>query len=90
MQIIVKRNLKDYDAWKTLVSTGNEKRKEMGSKGATVYRSSKDPNEVYLVFEWDDQQSFRDYFDLPEVHKALAESGTTEVTEISESFQLEA
>lgn len=90
MKIIVKRNLKDYNSWKNLVSTKNEDRAKMGSKGATVYRNAKDPNEVYLVFDWDDQKSYLDYFNLPDIQKALNETGTTEVIEVSESFNLEA
>jgi quinol monooxygenase YgiN len=90
MNIIVKRNLKDYASWKELVSTGNEMRSEKGSRGGTVYHSAKDPNEVYLVFEWDDQKSHLDYFNLPDVQKALSETGTTEIIEVSESFHLDA
>lgn len=90
MKIIVKRNLKDYDSWKKVVLTGNQMRKEKGSKSMSVYRSAKNPNEVYLVLDWDDQKSYLDYFDLPEVQKALAETGTTEVVEVSETFNLEA
>ena len=90
MKIIVKRKLKDYNSWKEMVSTKNETRKEMGSKGMIVYRSTKDPNEVYCVFDWDDRKSYLDYFNLPEVQKALVETGTTEVIELSDSFHLEA
>ena len=89
MNILVKRNLNDYDSWKKMVSERNELREKMGSKGVTVYRSAKDPNQVYLVFEWDDQKSFLDYFNLPDVQKALGETGSTEIIEISESFRLE-
>lgn len=90
MKIIVKRNLNDYDSWKNLVSTGNESRKEKGSKGMSVLRSAKNPNEIYLIVDWDDTKSYKDYFKLPEVQKALSETGTTEIIEVSESFQLEA
>ena len=90
MKIIVKRNLKDYSSWKNLVSTGNETRKEKGSKGMEVYRNAKNPNEVYLVIDWDDTKSYLDYFNLPEVQKGLSDSGTTEIIEVSESFSLEA
>jgi quinol monooxygenase YgiN len=90
MKIIVKRSLKDYDYWKKLVSTGKEVRKQNGSNGANVYRSAKNPNEVYLVFDWDDQKSFLNYFNLPDVKKSLAETGGTEIIEVSESFNLDA
>ena len=61
-----------------------------GSKGVTVYRSSQNPNQVYLIFDWSDEKSYRDYLGLPEVQEALAASGSTEVIEISEHFSLEA
>ena len=89
MNIIVKRKLKDFDSWKKLVSDANEVRKGYGSKGVTVYRNAKDRNEVYLVFEWEDEKPYMNYFNLPDVQKALADTGTTEVIEVSESFNLE-
>ena len=46
--------------------------------------------EVYAVFDWDDRKSYLGYFNLPEVQKALADTGTTEIVEVSESFNLEA
>lgn len=90
MKIIVKRELNDYEAWKNVVSTGNEMRKEKGSKGGTVYRNAKNPNQVFLIFDWDDNKSYLDYFKLPEVAKGLSDTGTTEIIEVSESFNLEA
>lgn len=90
MKILVKRNLKDYNSWKEMVSGNNELRKEKGSKGVSVYRSARDPNEVYLVFDWDDTKSYLDYFNLPDVQKVLEETGSTEVVEVSETFNLEA
>lgn len=88
MQIIVRRQLRDYDTWKKLVSEMDGVRREHGSQGATVYRSAKDPNDVFLVFQWDDRKSYLDYFNRPDVQNALAETGTTEVIEVGESFHL--
>lgn len=88
MNVIIKRNLKDYDAWKKMVSEMDGLRKQYGSKGATVYRNAKDPNEVYLVFEWEDGKSFQKYLDLPEVKKAIEGSGAFEAIEVSETFRL--
>ena len=88
MNIIIKRKLKDYEAWKNVVSEFDGLRMKYGSKGATVYRNANDPNEVYLVFEWEDGKPYTNYFNLPEVQKALADTVTTEVITISESFYL--
>jgi quinol monooxygenase YgiN len=90
MIIIIKRTLNDYDSWKTLVSENNETRQAMGSRGVTIHRSKQNPNDVYLIFDWDDGKSYLDYFNLPAVQRSLADSGTTEVIEVSESFSLKA
>jgi quinol monooxygenase YgiN len=87
MYFIVKRKLKDYASWKSMLQDKGLRR-EKGSKGATVYRNAKKPDEVFLVFEWDDHKSYLDYINLPEVQKALSETGTTEIIEVSESFRL--
>ena len=54
MQIILRRRLKDYDAWRKMVSEMDGTRRKYGSRGGTVYRNAKDPSEVVLVFDWDD------------------------------------
>ena len=89
MNIIVRRKLKDYDSWKMIVADANQVRKEYGSKGGTLYRNAKDPDEVYLIFEWDDRKPYMNYFNRPDVQKALADTGTTEIIEVSESFYVE-
>lgn len=88
MIILVKRKLNDYDRWKEVVSDLDGIRANYGSKGFTTYRSAGDPNEIYLVFEWDDDKPYTGYFNLPEVQKALVDTGTIEIIEISETFHL--
>jgi heme-degrading monooxygenase HmoA len=89
MKVILMRQLNDYDSWKERMAEFKDKRAEFGSKGVEIYRSVRDPNEVHLVFDWDDDKPFVDYFENPEVKKALDDSGTTEMVEISESFHID-
>jgi quinol monooxygenase YgiN len=88
MHVIIRRKLKDYDSWKKAVSELDGLRKQYGSRGATVYRNTADPNEVFLVFDWDEAKPYTDYLQLPDVKRSLEASGTTEVFEIRESFHL--
>ncbi|MBI4093202.1 MAG: hypothetical protein HY420_04735 [Candidatus Kerfeldbacteria bacterium] len=92
MKIILRRKLKDYNAWKKMAQEKIELRRQYGSKGATIYRSVKDPNEVFVVFDWDDARSYKEYFERPDVRKFLADTEIipTEIHEVSESFSLEA
>lgn len=88
MNVIIRRTLKDYDAWKKIVTDLDGTRKQYGSKGASAYRNAANPNEVYLIFEWDDAKPFQAYLDLPEVKQAFAATGSVEVIEVGESFTL--
>lgn len=44
----------DYARWKESFATGAAMRKASGSRGAQVFQSVSDPNEVILLIEWDD------------------------------------
>lgn len=88
MNIIVKRELKDYEAWKKMVSEMDGVREAYGSKGATVYRCLSNPKEVFLIFEWSDERSYLEYFNRPDVQQALENSGTTQMIEVGEAFRL--
>lgn len=89
MYILLRRVLNDYDAWKPIVTQMDGLRRQYGSRGATVYRSASNPNEVLMVFDWDDDKSFRDYLERPDVQSTLAATGTMmEITEVSEVFHL--
>jgi quinol monooxygenase YgiN len=89
MNIIIRRQLKDYETWKKVVSQLDGMRKEYGSKGLTVYRNASKPDEVILVFDWDDRKPYQNYLNHPEVQKTLKETGTLEVIEVSDTFHLE-
>lgn len=88
MHVILKRKLNNYEVWKKVILEMDGLRKQYGSKGAMFYRSAKNPSEVYLIFEWEDSKPFKNYLDLPDVKKAVADTGTIEIIEVSEAFHL--
>ncbi len=88
MYIIIKRRLNDYNRWKEIVAEKDGLRAKYGSKGMTSYRNAADPDEVYLIFEWEDEKPYTDYMNLPEVREALGKTGTFEIIEISETFHV--
>lgn len=88
MKLIMRRRLNDYNAWKEIVTQLDGLRASYGSHGFTSYRSAADPNEVFLVFDWDDDKPYTKYLELPDVKAALAATGDSEVIEISEVFEL--
>ena len=67
--------VEDFDRFLKVFSTkGAEKRKQHGSKGATVFRDPNEDNRVWVIFDWD-QEGFKNFVSDPEVPAILQEAG---------------
>lgn len=67
--------VEDFDRFLKIFSTkGAEKRKQHGSKGATVFRDPVESDRVWVIFDWD-EQGFKNFVSDPEVPAILKEAG---------------
>jgi hypothetical protein len=64
-----------FDRFLNIFSTkGAEKRKQHGSKGATVFRDPNEDDRVWVLFDWD-EQGFQNFLSDPEVPPIIQEAG---------------
>jgi heme-degrading monooxygenase HmoA len=54
MFVMIRHKVHDYDAWKLVFDEHEDERQAAGSKGAHLFRSADDPNEVVITLTWDD------------------------------------
>jgi hypothetical protein len=67
--------VEDFDQFLKIFSTkGAEKRKEHGSKGATVFRDPSEEDRVWVLFDWD-EEGFASFLGDPEVPPIIKEAG---------------
>jgi quinol monooxygenase YgiN len=67
--------VEDFDRFLSVFSTtGAEKRKEHGSKGATVFRDPNHEDRVWVLFDWD-EEGFQEFLSDPEVPPIIKEAG---------------
>ena len=67
--------VEDFDHFLEIFSTkGAEKRKQHGSKGATVFRDPVEADRVWVLFDWD-EQGFKNFLADPEVPAIIQEAG---------------
>ncbi|HTS42389.1 MAG TPA: hypothetical protein VMH84_17825 [Xanthobacteraceae bacterium] len=67
--------VEDFDRFLKIFSTkGAEKRKQHGSKGATVFRDPTEPDRVWVIFDWN-EQGFKNFLADPEVPPIIKEAG---------------
>ena len=74
--ILATTQVEDFDRFVEIFSTkGAEKRKQHGSKGATVFRDPNEEDRVWILFDWD-AEGWQNFFSDPEVPAILREAGT--------------
>ena len=65
----------DFDRfWNTFSTKGAEKRKQLGSKGAHVFRDPTDPDRIWVVFDWD-AEGYKNLLSDPEMPAIFQEAG---------------
>ena len=73
--ILATTRVEDFDRFLSIFSTkGAEKRKQHGSKGATVFRDPSEADRVWVLFDWD-QAGWQSFVSDPEVPPILKDAG---------------
>lgn len=75
--ILVQHSVEDYARWKIEFDKNGSARKAGGSKGAFVFRSAEDPNQVTVLLEWDDLDRARAFASSDELREAMQRAGVT-------------
>ena len=75
--LLVKHRVKDYAKWKAEYDANGDTRGANGSKGARLFRNAADPNEIVVLFEWDDLGNARRFTESPELREAMERAGVT-------------
>jgi hypothetical protein len=81
--------VEDFDRFLKVFSTaGLEKRKQHGSKGATVFRDPVDRDRVWVLFDWDAEgwQSFVSDPEVPAILHAAGHVGAPQAAELSGEY----
>ena len=67
--------VQDFDRWMKIFSTTSAaKRKQHGSKGATIYRDPSEADRVWVLFDWD-EQGWQSFVSDPEVPPIIQQAG---------------
>lgn len=73
--VLAKLKVKDYKTWKTFFDKRSDTREESGSKEAHLFRNSDDPNEVLILFIWNNKENAVEYMESENLRKYLKNAG---------------
>jgi heme-degrading monooxygenase HmoA len=75
--LLGKSTVTDFEEWQTSFHNIDSYRTEHGQRGYQAFQSVADPNEVVVLFEWDENEDPRAFFESEEMRDKMAEAGVT-------------
>src|SRR5207237_1508405 len=73
--LLATTQVEDLDRFMDIFSTqGAEKRKQHGSKGATIFRDPSEEDRVWVIFDWD-EQGWQTFVSDPDVPPIMQQAG---------------
>ena len=82
VQFLVKHRVKDYGKWKPVFDEHGSKRRTSGSRGGRLFKNSKDPNELLILFEWEDQAKALQFAQSDDLRQAMERAGVVGKPEV--------
>jgi hypothetical protein len=76
--VLIHHNVADYDKFRSIFDYDADRRKRLGSKGGRLLHTSKGPNDLFAIFEWDDVEKAREFVASYETHEAFEWLGAVE------------
>jgi len=75
--LFVRHRVKDFAKWKPIFDEHTVTRKAKGSKGGHVFRNGSNPNEILILFEWDDLQKARQFAESEDLRRTMERAGVS-------------
>jgi hypothetical protein len=76
---ISKATVKDFAAWKAEWDKHAEERRQVGQRHYHVYQVEGDPNQMFLLLEWESMEKVREFVASGKLAEVMEKSGVTEV-----------
>jgi hypothetical protein len=70
-ELLIRHKVGDYETFKKVFLEDQERRRSTGSKRARVLLNSDDPNDVWVVLEYDNAQQAREHVHSLELNEAI-------------------
>ena len=83
VNILVKHKVDDYNNWKAKFDAVEDMRRFGGEKSYKIMHPNNEPNNIILLFEWDNYENANAYMNSPQLKEAMEQAGVIEAPEIT-------
>lgn len=82
IQVLVHHQVNDYNNWRSVFDSALNFRHEGGECSCRIFRKAGSPNDLTLLFEWENIERARHYMMSEELRTKMKEAGVVGVPEI--------
>jgi hypothetical protein len=76
--LLIRHKVQDYTTWASVFAEHESTRRAHGARGGRLLRSSADPQELWLLLEWDTLERARLFADSDDLRETMAWEGVTD------------
>ena len=80
--LLVIENVEDFARWKQAFDDHVAAREASGCKGRFIFQNATDPNNVFILLEWDDVVQVRAFAELDSLRQAMQRGGVVGAPEV--------
>jgi heme-degrading monooxygenase HmoA len=73
--LLVHHKVEDYKKWKLAFDDHADYRSKHGSKGGKVFRNSSNPNELFVLIEWDNLENAQKFAQSDQTKEVMKDAG---------------
>jgi hypothetical protein len=82
IQVLVHHAVSDYRSWRAVFDEAIDFRQLGGERSCRVFRKAGDPNNLTLLFEWDELDRAQSYMNSQELREKMKQAGVIGIPEI--------
>jgi hypothetical protein len=80
--VLVRHKIEDYERWKRVFDENIPPRQEFGFKEGQILRNTDNPHELFVLFEIEDEQKVRAFFELRRFGEEVRKAGVTDQPDV--------
>jgi quinol monooxygenase YgiN len=80
--VLVRHKIEDYARWKPVFDEHAATRRTGGSRGGLLFRNAHDPNEILVIFEWNNLDNLQKFVQSPDLAAAMQRAGVIDRPDI--------
>lgn len=80
--ILVHHTVDDYKRWKPLFDKHSSVRERSGSRGGKVFSSTDNPNDLFILLEWDGAENAQKFAQSDNLKEVMQEAGVVSIPEV--------